>query len=75
MFAVDAPSVSDTKPKGPCVCQDGGDNDGRVGSLQKFVELDVRQFVSVRCWVQVFDAATGSNVSRSTCVEWVPLAK
>jgi hypothetical protein len=75
-----APDDFDTdKPKGLCVCQNGGAYHNRVGHLSRSIVVDGAcggpcQWVQVTCRVRGFSANGGS--ANALCnPPWVPLTK
>ena len=70
-FAVD--SSGSPKPKGLCVCQDGGPNHSQVGALV-YAGLPGAAQVSVKCWVRVF-LPDGTFSGASACETFEVLSK
>jgi hypothetical protein len=67
--------TGDFKPKGTCVCQDGGANDGLAGYLTYFaVAAGTGQAVRVVCDVFAFDGS-GNLGGSAACSKFVTLAK
>jgi hypothetical protein len=71
------PDSLSEKPKGLCVCQDGGPNNGLAGVLYRQTETisGFEEGVRVRCNVRGFDEASGALTLELYCDTFVPLAK